>query len=408
MSGFLRQLRDSTSAYLRYRRDRIDVLVWMQESSLTDALIAEISKAKPHSLIIVASLFSGQFYAYQPPGISFRRRPLLSILSLTWMGPRMGYFFYPLLLVLAAPVMFLFYLWLGLRFRVSSVLIFDHQQAAIVGLLRRIGLFRRLVFWSGDWYPGNTLRTGIWSRLGNEVYFPLMDWVACKWSDLTINQTAFIAEARNQYWGRQIPQEQVGFEPPLIIKCKDASVRIQGRKILFLGVTRPDSGLDLLLRALPRVRERLGEVSLKIVGPVTPTVVELKKAAGKAGLSALLECVGVADYAAFEVLFSDCYCGGNLITDPNSFSCKAIPGKILDYFQYLLPVIVSPYVGPMADTIRERKLGLVVTPEIGVVASALIELYDKRSEYVQNIQTFIRTRSSTSFVQLLCPEISAK
>lgn len=409
MTGLLKRLRGGARAFPRWRRDRIDILLWMQECPFTDTFIAQIRTSKPHSLIVVASLHHGQFYAYRPPDVVFRRRPLLnmlSILSPARMGTFAGYLLYPAFLLLAGPVMFLFYFWIGLRFRVGSVFIIDHQQAALVGLLRRLGLFRRLVYFAGDWYPGSTFRKRIWTRLGNEVYFPVVDWIACKLSDLTINQTEFVAKGRTRYWGKRIPREEVGFVPPLIMKCNDPSARARGRKILFLGATRPDSGLDLVLKALPRVRERLGDVSLKIVGPAGPTVEELKKAAAEGGLGAFLEYVGVGDYAVFETIFADCYCGVNLISDPNSYSSRAIPAKILDYLQSLLPVLVTPYVGPMGETIRERELGLVVKPEAEAVASALIDLHEKRSVFIRNIQTFIQTRSSTNIVELLCPELS--
>lgn len=406
MTGRLKNIRDSIRSWLRFRREHLDAVVWMQECPFTDAIISQLAAARPNSLVVVASLFRGQFYAYQPPGLTLRQRPLLSILNMKWLSPRMAYLIYPVFMMLSYPILFAFYLWLGLRFRVNSVLIFDHQQTAVAGVLRRLGLFRRLVFFAGDWYPGSGFRKGIWTRLGNEVYFPALDWMACRLSDLTINQTTFVAEGRKKYWGRQIAREEVGFRPPLIVKSKGVSHGSQRRKIVFLGATRPDSGLDLVLRALPRVREQLGEISLKIVGPASATVEELRKIAGESGLEACFEFAGVADYAAFESVFADCYCGVNLITDPNSYSVRAIPAKILDYFQHLLPPLVTDHVGPMADTMREGKLGLVVEPEVNAVASGLIELYRNRSSFVQNIETFIKGRDSTDFVQLLCPEVT--
>jgi glycosyltransferase involved in cell wall biosynthesis len=387
------------------RRENLDALIWVPDSPMTDTIIRRVAEAKPRSLIIVASLVRGQYYAHRPQGISLGRRPLLDVFRiLPWNRVRLSYLLYPVFLLLSYPVMLAFYGWIGIRFRVNSVLVFDHQQAAVVGLLRRLGLFRRTVFFAGDWYPGSTFRKGIWTWLGNEVYFPIMDWIACRCNDLTINQTEAVARGRAQYWGRQIPRAQVGFEPPLILKCMDAEARLKGRKILFLGVTRPDSGLDLILEALPRVRERLGDVSLKVVGPITPTLEELRKTADKAGHGAFLECVGLGDYAAFETLFADCYCGANLIHDPTSYSSRALPAKILDYLQSLLPVLASPFVGPVADTVHRHELGLIVTPEADAVASGLIELHEKREAFVGNIRRFILNRTATDFVQLLFPE----
>lgn len=402
MTGLFKRLCDAARARLPYRRKRIDVVAWIPECPFTDALIAEIAKAKPNSLMLMHNRHSQRLaYVYRPPGISFHRDPFLSCLA----GPaaRLGYFFYPVYLMLNAPVIFFFYLWIGLRFRVRTVFMWDLQQCVIVGLLRRLRVFKRLVYFTGEWFPGNSFRRGVWSRIGNDVYFPIMDWIACKCSDLTINQTDVIAKARTQYWGRQIPHEEAEFEPPLIAKRKEASM---GHKILFLGITRSDSGLDLVLKALPLVRERFGDVTLKIVGPMTPALEELKRVAVEYGVGPFLECVGFVDRGAFEAAVADCYCGVNLITDPHSHSSTALPAKLWDYVQNLLPVLVTAHVGEIVDTIREQKLGLLVTPDVEAVASSLIELHDRHSDYVRNIQTFLRTRSSTNLVQLLCPETS--
>lgn len=387
------------------RRERIDILMWMQECPFTEAFIAQVAKAEPSSLVIVASLFHGQTYAYSPPGVTLRGRPLLHVLSAAPMSSRAGYLLYPLFLLLAGPIMFLFYLWVGLRFRVGSVFIVDHQQAAIVGVLRRLGLFKRLVYFAGDWYPGSSFRKGLWTRLGNEVYFPALDWIACRLSDLTINQTEFVKEGRTRYWGKRIPRDEVGFIPPLVVKRKNPSAGVDGRNIVFLGATRPDSGLDLVLEALPMVRERLGNTRLKIVGPSGPTIEEIQRTAAERGLGPFVEYVGVADYAQFDVIFADCFCGVNLITDPSSYSSRALPAKIPDYLQSLLPVLVTPYVGSIVDTIREHDLGLVVEPEAGEVVSAMVRLYEERATFVENIRTFIETRPSTNIVELLCPEL---
>lgn len=406
MTGLIKRMRGGVSC-LCLKRHQIDVLAWIPEGYFSEKAVGEIAKAKPNSIVISGSLIHGKYvYAHLPPGRRFRREPFLN--ALLWLQPCLGYVFYPIFLMLDTTVIFLFYLWMGLRFRVNTVYVSDARFAVAVGLLRKLGLFRRLVYWAGDWFQGNSLRTGIWSRLGNDVYFPIVDWLSCKLSDLTVNHTDLMGKTRTQYWGRQIPRNETVFvPPPLTVECRDASVKARAHNILFMGTTRPDSGLDIVLKALQIIRERQGdmprEMTVKVVGPDSPALRKLTKFADECGLGAFLEYAGFTDRAAFEAVFADCYCGVNLITDPNSYTSKTVPVKLLDYFQYLLPALVTPYVGPKADTIRELKLGLVVSPEVEAVASALIELYEHRSEYVQNIQTFLTTQSPGNIVQILCP-----
>lgn len=401
MISFKRVYR-AIGSILCWRRRPVDVLVWMQESAITDAIIGQIEDAGLTSIFIVNSLQSGPTYTHRTSGgVVSTHRPFLLRLEMK-ICKHLGYRLLPIALVLVRPIGFLFYLSLGVRYRINSALILNHDMAVVVGVLRRLGIFKRLVFWAGDWWPGNSLSTGLWSNIGANVCFPVSDWLACKLSDLTVNQTEAIANARRRYWGRDIPREAVGFEPPLIQKCNDVGMRARGHKILFMGVTRSDSGLDLVLEALPKVREQIGDVSLKIVGLTNGAVTELRETAERLGLSDFLDCTGLVDYAAYDALLSDCYCGVNVITDPNSFSSKAIPGKILDYFQYLLPSIVSEYAGPVSKTIEENKLGLVVPPTVDSVAAALIEVYEARREYVKSIELFLRTRSQTNFAELVC------
>jgi glycosyltransferase involved in cell wall biosynthesis len=321
------------------------------------------------------------------------------------MGTRLGYALHPLALLLAIPKVFFFFLGLGLRFRVGTITAQNEFACAIIGILRRLRVFRRFVYISGDWGQGSTAYRGIWSHINKEVYFPVADWFCCKCSDLTVNLTSAISKSRTEYWGRKIPKEEIVYQPPLVVRCTDASRQQKKHKILFFGGLRNDSGLDLVVRSLPRVRERIGDVSIKIVGPITPAVIELKKAAAGQGLESLIDCAGRADRDSFDALFSDCYCGVNLITDPDSHTSKTLPSKVMDYFQYLLPVLVSPYVGPISETIRERKLGLVIDPEVDNVARALIELYDNQPHYVRNLQSFIETRERTNLIEILCPDI---
>ncbi len=380
----------------------------MAECPFTDAVVDQISARKPNSMVIAAGLFHGQVYAYRPPGVALSRYPFLNILTWKCRSARLAYLFYPLFMILSYPVLFSFYLWLGLRFRVRSILIFDHQQAVMAGLLRRLGLFRRVVYFTGDWYPGSSFLKGIWTRLNNEVYFPALDWLACKLCDVTINQTVFVEEGRKKYWGRQVSRTEVGFQPPLVVKTSNGAANPQSRKLAFLGAARPDSGLDLVVRALPRVREQIGDVSLKIIGPPSDTIDKVMKLAKELGVASSVEYLGVGDYATFATILADCYCGVNMISDPNSYSARAIPAKILDYLQYLLPPLVTAGVGVFGDAVREHKLGLVIAPTVDATVDGLVEVFKSRAFFVQNIRTFIKERSSTDLVELLCPESDSK
>lgn len=409
MSHFLQELRHRVTTCLCRKRKRVDVIIWIPEYYLTEPITTEIAKNKPNSIVMVAALRNNRYrYAHLPPNTRFRPEPFLSALSS--INAHLPYILYPLDLIMEAPVVFLFYLWMGLRFRVGTVFLPDPRHVVIVALLRKLRLFSRLVYYEGDWLAGSKLRRGIWSRLNSEVYFPIIDRMACRWSDLTVNQTESIEKARTEYWGRKIPREEVLFMPQFTVECRNVSARLQGHKILFLGCTNPDSGLDIILKALPIVQERLGDrvgpMALKIVGPLNQTLQDLTNAARESGLGRFLEYAGHEDidHAAFDDVFADCYCGVNLITNPHSYSIKAIPGKVMYYLQYLLPPLVSPYNGPIGDTIRKHQLGLVVTPELDTVVSALIELYEKRSLYVQNLQMFPTTQPPSNIMQILCPE----
>jgi len=393
---------------------KIDIFALLPDTFDADAFADEIIRARPNSLIYMGHyvksgpdsplVFKG-YYRHQPPGVNITWEPFSS--RSVPMSDRLRYLLLPVLSLMLISRLFVFCLWLGFKYRVQTVALWNEFMCAIFGVLRRLGLFKRVVFFSGDWLQGSALRTGMWSYINKEMFFPAVDWICCRMSDMTIHASEAIPEARDRYWGRKITRAELPYEPPLMVKCMEGSEEKPRKKILFLGGLRGDSGMDLVLSALPALRERLGDVSVKIVGPTTQSVVELEKKAVVLGLGELVECTGPADRQSFDSLFSDCFCGVNVITNLDSHSSKGLPAKVMDYFQYLLPVLVTVGVGRVVDSIREHELGLVVEPDIDAVTAALICLYEKRADYVDNLRLFIKTRPHTNLVKILDPEAEA-
>jgi len=297
--------------------------------------------------------------------------------------------------------MFLYLLRMGLKFGVRTAVFYDPFDCALAGVLRRFGVYERVIYFALDWLPSGNLRVGVWSRLSKGVYFPVMDRFASRWSDLTVNQTDLIATARTEYWGARMPRKEIVYQPRLVMRAAHDSAAGTRRKILFLGFARTDSGLDLLLGALPRLRESLGDITIKIIGGSTPTLTEFQRRARENGLDRWIEHIPQVPRQSFADVFSDCFCGVNLITTSDSYSSKTIPGKIMDYFQYLLPVVVTPNVGPITEVVREHHIGRVVAPSVDEVAAALTDLCRRRDEFVQNLRAYIGCRPYTSVEQLL-------
>lgn len=362
----------------------LDCLAYKVESFDTEVFIKDLIQLWPNSLVLVFNRH-GVRIGYQPPGSSEKEN-----LFRFWRfgNPKLDYLFYPFFFVLDLLRLFHLVGFLCVRFRVKRLLVENTFLAALLSILRRLRLVDKMVYVPGDWLAGNKTQLGIWSKIGNDIVFPLFDYCACRFSDVTWNCTSLLSEKRKQWWKKNICPKEVISPYRLEVKTSQESLSGQRRKIIFLGKARPDSGIELVLRSLKIIRKSL-DVTLKIVGPNEVEVDRLKALARQQEVEPYLEIAGFTQREMFGQILAEGFCGINLLTTENSYTSMTLPAKIFDYLQYLLPVIVTEHVGFVTADIDKFGLGRVIETTPDSLIEALTEIFEKQHEYRNRIFQYI-------------------
>ncbi|PIY83038.1 MAG: hypothetical protein COX96_08040 [Candidatus Omnitrophica bacterium CG_4_10_14_0_2_um_filter_44_9] len=362
-------------------RANVDVLAYKVDSFDTAVFCQDIMSFSEQSIILGFNQ-KGVYPINLPKNGHFNN---LSVNFFSLNKKKLDYLISPLIFLIDYARIGWLFLLLMARWRPKRVIVENTYVAAWASILRRLGLAKKMIYLPGDWLAGNAAKRGIWSYVGNNIVFVWADYIACRNSDLTINYTEAMSKARKTFWKKEICRNEVIFQNRLMIKSAVLTPTKQARKIAFIGTVRHDSGLDWVMRLLPKLKEEFG-ISMKIIGLPAP---ELELLAAALKLTNVIEFTGFLDRDSFKDALSDCFCGINLITTQDSYTSKTLPAKIYDYMQYLLPVIVSPYVGPVADLIRRQRLGLVMDLNEKDFMVGVSELYRAQTEYRERIKTYI-------------------
>lgn len=127
-------------------------------------------------------------------------------------------------------------------------------------------------------------------------------------------------------------------------------------------VLRPEKGLDRLLRAFPKVRERLPDAHLLMVGD-GPEMGRLTEMVENEGLA------GFVHLAGYRKDVADVMHAADLFVLPTLFDAQ--PTVIMEAMAACLPVVSTTFAG-IPDMIEHGKHGLLVTPDdVPALADAL-------------------------------------
>lgn len=257
------------------------------------------------------------------------------------------------------------------------------------GIFRKIGMCDYTIHVASDWLVSDRKQTFV-SHLANNIVFPIFDYLGCVLSDLVLNSSEKISESRTAYWGKEVDKHRIDY--PVYMKIHADINKRERNRVCFLGLVRNDSGLEFVIPLLCSLWEKHG-IKLVVVGWESPHLEKIKKMMVNYNAQECVEFHGYLDYGKLHELLDGCFCGLNLLTTTDSYSTYGIPGKLVDYLQMLMPVIVTDGVGPFAEVVREKELGFVIesTEEL---SEAVEELYCNNAIYQKNIQDYILSRSA--------------
>lgn len=247
------------------------------------------------------------------------------------------------------------------------------------GVLGKIGVVRDSAYYISDWSPWK-----FQNKTLNKIYLE-MDRAACLLSDHIWNYTYTIEEARRDilkfdatHFGRQhwVP---FGFIKDGVVVPPDDAVDLN--RLVFCGGIGPENGLDIVIEALPAIRENLPDIRLDVLGD-GPDLPRLKTRASELGLNGTVTWHG---YVTDRRRILDAQLGAALALAPyapleNSVKRFGDVIKIREAIGCGLPIITTS-VPPSHLEVLQKNLGRVIEYSPEALTRAVLELLTDRETY---------------------------
>lgn len=221
--------------------------------------------------------------------------------------------------------------------------------------LRRLQRRRGVVFTAHDVLPRRTeRRLDLW-----QAVFATVDRVVVHGS-----------AAVEQLKALGVPSERIARIPhPLFNAPADELRPPNGRTLLHFGFLRSSKGLDVLLRALPRIAAEVPDVRLVVAGDPLEPVDSLERLAAELGVAERVDWrLGYVEDSAIPALMEQ---STALVLPYRKIESSGVLATALGHGR---PAVVSD-VGSLGETVREFDAGLVVPPEDpNALAAACVRL----------------------------------
>lgn len=273
-------------------------------------------------------------------------------------------------------------IWFLLRYRQRYELFIgiESLSAIIGGILKKLGIFKKTVYYISDWSPKKYKNIFL-----NWLYIK-MDWWACKWSDFIWNYTYTISEARRnilKYRMDKIGHElcvPFGFIPNGVIiqDYKD----VDRRRLVYCGGIGHDYGVDLIIEALPLIRRKFPDIKIDILG-TGPDMGILKNRAEVLGVN---DCIVWHGYVSDRKEILSYYLKASIALAPYSPVKDSVKRygdviKIREAIGCGLPIITTT-VPPSHKEVLEKGLGEVIEYTPQSLTDAVIKLLDNERYYL--------------------------
>lgn len=259
-------------------------------------------------------------------------------------------------------------------------------------LLKWMGKSEKVVFYTIDFAPRR-----FDSQLLNKMYHKI-DYLCVKYCDKTWNVSPRIALGREKlnrmFQARCFKQEIV----PIGVWMEDyplQSETYKNKTVVFIGHLIEEQGLQLVIKALPKVIENHKDFQLIVIG-AGDYETQLKKLGRELNLGAHVIFKGaINDKNILRQILGKAHLGIAMYKDKSEYATAyyADSTKIKSYLAMGLPVILSD-VPHNAKEIEKCKCGKVIPCDVEAIAKTILELVDdeeKLKEHSKNCLKYIQT-----------------
>lgn len=256
---------------------------------------------------------------------------------------------------------------------------------ALAGLLfKMFGKVEKVIYYSIDYFP-----IRFKNKLLNSLYH-LIDRICVKFCDETWNVSPNMAKSRG-YEDRQ-------YTVPIGIWFNRTKrlpfSQINKKKLVFIGLVDITSGVELAIRAVPKILVKVPGVKLEIVGS-GPEEENLKKLAKELNIENHVKFYGwVIDRVKVEKILSD-GAVGLVLFNTKIFKEEvknADPMKLKDYMVFGMPIISTDAISTK-DGIRKARAGIIIKYDIEEFTNAVIKLLMEQSllnQYRENALDYVK------------------
>lgn len=272
----------------------------------------------------------------------------------------------------------------------------DNLSLISLYLMRKIGLIKKLVYYTVDYSPQRYTNTYL-----NSLY-QRMDRLACRLSDInwvTVKEM-IAAKAKN---GLNIEKSApfsivpIGFntEEISITHARSSSNKKSRFNLFFVGVLYEKQGLQLAIQVLPKIIKKFPEIKLTIIGS-GPFEKQIKKLVIHLKLTQHVTYTGyITDHNKIVAMLRKTGGIGLATYDPAiaDFTYYADPSKIKLYLLCGLPVITT-HVPPIAKIIKKKKAGFVI--------------HYSEDDLINSLETLMRNKKTFSLYRINAIKLSNK
>lgn len=246
---------------------------------------------------------------------------------------------------------------------------------ACVGLiLKFIGKAKKVIYYVIDYIPNRFS-----NPLINRFYMKL-DYCAALHADATWNYASKMIETREKMWNKIFPHQ--------VVVPNGIRIRVSGTikkdtdhiDLMYLGTIHRQQGIQLIIQALPLIREKISKIRLLIIG----------QGSYKKDLDILIRENRLEKHVRFLGYIEDPkkadeqlmrgYIGIATYTPDNSMIRNTEPGKIKRYFACGLPVIMTD-TGPISKLSEKAGCGVSTPYDSTALAREVIRLVSDRKRY---------------------------
>jgi glycosyltransferase involved in cell wall biosynthesis len=263
----------------------------------------------------------------------------------------------------------------------------DGRNALIGLILRKLGFVKKVVYLSHSYVKSSdSIKNAIIRSLDKHCSLSV---------DFVWNLSRRLVKIRNKLG---VPKQQniwvpVGVHPEDIDLPKKFPGSNEKKRLVYVGTLVPGKGVELVIKAMPVIMEKIHNVELLIVGGGAMER-KLKEECRKTGMEKYVKFLGYMKYQKLMNLLSRCHIGlAPYKPDTDNTASTTDPLKPKLYLAQGLPVIITNF-PETAFEIKKSGAGIVINYDECELASAVIRLLTYSNFYEKCSREAIKLASN--------------